>query len=245
MLVRLFGHPVGRNPVDLHAATELAPVRTAVRGYLESRGSDMAGDDLGVERIATRIGAFRALRAIGRAAKGAAMFATAPARALGQTGINTVRTATNLAKGVEAATALTTYVTKPLAWRPSKKKKAPGAANEPEGDADNPEQEEQPMNDETSGSPKPQERHIQQANSLISRARWNPFAARRVANIAKAAAQGHPGARLAQAAIVEARKKPPRQAPPRASAVNARVALPPVSPAHQSSAFPAWARGAM
>ena len=90
------------------------------------------------------------------------------------------------------------------------------------------------MNDDTSGSPRPQLRHVMGAAALLRRAKNNPKAAKHVQTIAKAAAQGHPGAMLAQAAISEARKQQ-HAAPPR----------PPSLPTHvRSAAFPAWARGA-
>jgi hypothetical protein len=90
------------------------------------------------------------------------------------------------------------------------------------------------MNDDTSGSPRPQFRHVMGATELLKRAQHNPKAARHVQTIAKAAAQGHPGAMAAQAAIAEARKQQRQQAAP-----------PHPIPTHvRSAAFPAWARGA-
>ena len=89
------------------------------------------------------------------------------------------------------------------------------------------------MNDDTSGSPRPQLRHVMGALDLLKRARHNPKAAKHVQTIAKAAAQGHPGAMVAQAAIAEARKKQ-RQQPP----------LYPMPATGHSTAFPAWSRGA-
>ena len=105
------------------------------------------------------------------------------------------------------------------------------------------------MTDETSGSPRPQARHVMGAAALLRRARNNPAAARHVQNIAKAAAKGHPGAALAQAAIAEARKQQ-RQAPTGgpSSPPAPLAALSPMLPVSRSlgrpSAFPAWARGA-
>ena len=90
------------------------------------------------------------------------------------------------------------------------------------------------MSDETSGSPRPQLRHVMGAAALLRRAQHSPKAAKHVQTIAKAAAQGNPSAMLAQAAISEARKQQ-RAAPPRPPALPARV---------RSAAFPAWARGA-
>ena len=87
------------------------------------------------------------------------------------------------------------------------------------------------MTDETSGNPRPQEKHIHGASNLLRRARFNPRSAKHVQNIGKAATKGHPGAKLAQAAIAEARKREP--------------APPPPIPLHvRSAAFPSWARGA-
>jgi len=203
----------------------------------------MAGDPVAVEALATRVGGFGLFRKIGRAAASAASFATAPARALAGAGIQSWRTTTNLAKGLEGAAALTTYATKPLAWRPGRKNSSPSqqSAAPPEQNPNqaNPDEEE-PMNDETSGTPKPQTKHVRSAHRLLQRARSNPDSARHVKNIAKAAAQGHPGARVAQAALQEARKKekPVATLPP----VPAPVAV-----AHRlySPAFPAWAKGAL
>jgi len=89
------------------------------------------------------------------------------------------------------------------------------------------------MTDDTSGAaPKPL--LVQKASKLLRRAAFNPKSAKHVTNIAKAAAAGHPGAMLAQAAIAEARKKQ----------VTAH-ALPPVIPRPvHSAAFTSWARGA-
>jgi hypothetical protein len=211
----------------MHATTELQPARETVRGYLETHGSDMAGDPVEVEALATRVGLFSALRKIGRAAGSAATFATAPVRALGRAGMNTWKTTTNLAKGVESATALTTFATKPLAWRPGRKRAGPPKqAPEPEPKPES--EEEEAMTDETSGSPRPQTRHVRSAHHLLRRAQSDPKAARHVANIAKAAAQGHPGAQVAQAAIKEAKK----QRPP---APVARMAW---------ASFSTWGRGA-
>jgi hypothetical protein len=173
---------------------------------------------------------------IGRAAKGAALFATAPARALGGAGINAWKTTTNLPKGLESATALTTYATRPLTWRPSRKKAGaprPAPAVPPQPESTPEAEEENTMNDETSGSPRPQAKHIRSAHHLLRRAQSEPGAARHVRNIAKAAAQGHPGAQLAQAAIKEAQKQQRRPTPP------------PVFPAtHRWGAFSSWAKGA-
>ena len=229
LVVQFSGTSLGRAPVTMHASTELQPAREAVRGYLGARGSDMAGDPVEVEALATRVGLFSAFRKIGRAAGHAASFATAPVRALGRAGINTWKTTTNLAKGVESATALTTFATKPLGWRPGKKRSGPPkppAEGEPESQSES--QEEEPMSDETSGTPRPQTRHVQSANKLLRRARSDPKAARHVANIAKAAAKGHPGAQVAQAAIKEA-KKPKARRP---------------AVAHTWIAFSTWGRGA-
>jgi len=246
LLVRFTGGNLGRSPVTMHATTDLAPARAAVRRRFVSSGeTDLAGDPVATEAMATRVGLFSAFRRIGRAAKGAASLATAPVRALGGAGINTLKTTANLAKGIESTTALAAYVTKPLGWRPGKKRGG-GAAPAPadgdrqaEGDANQPEQEE-PMTEETSGNPKPQADYVGRAASLLRRARFNPKSARHVQNIAKAAAKGHPGALVAQAAIAEARKsqaKGPGAPPPRA--------FPPsMAPAGRPSAFLAWARGA-
>jgi len=240
LLVRITGGNLGREPVTMHSKTELAPVRSAVRGQLAARESAMAGDPVEVEALATRVGGFGLFRRIGRAAKGAAMFATAPARALGSASLNTWRTTTNLAKGLEGAAALTTYATKPLTWRPGKKSSGPSGpapARESESDRSNPDEEE-PMNDESSGTPRPQTTHILNASRLLRRAQSDPKSARHVKNIAKAAAQGHPGAKVAQAALQEARRKqPPAPAPLPGPAPSLALAV-------RSAAFPAWAKGA-
>jgi hypothetical protein len=243
LLIQFSGGNLGRSPVTMHATTELVPARAAVRRHLMSGDELLAGDPVAVEALATRVGAFSALRRIGRAAKGAVSLATAPARALGGAGVNVLKTTANLAKGVESTTALAEYATRPLAWRPRKKGSgSPGAARAPEAappasaDEDNTAtDQEEPMSDETSGNPKPQAKHVMGAAALLRRARHNPKAARHVQNIAKAAAKGHPGAVLAQAAIAEARKQQRQQPPPQ----------PPPLPAHvRSAAFPSWARGA-
>ena len=97
------------------------------------------------------------------------------------------------------------------------------------------------MNDETSGNPKPQADEIGKAAALLRRARFSPKSARHVQNIAKAAAKGHPGAMVAQAAIAEARKSQTKAPPPPAAL---RAFPPSMAPVGRPSAFPAWARGA-
>jgi hypothetical protein len=241
-LVRFTGGNLGPSPVTMHATTELVPTRALVRRRFISGDSVLAGDPVAVESLATRVGAFSALRRIGRAAKGAVLLSTAPARALGGAGVSVLKATGNVAKGVESAALLTEYATRPLAWRPHKKRgggAAPAAApaaddSAPSSDSNTtaPDQEE-PMNDDTSGSPRPQHRHVMGAAALLRRAQHNPKAAKHVQTIAKAAAKGHPGAMLAQAAITEARKQ--RAAPPRAPALPTHI---------RSAAFPAWARGA-
>lgn len=246
LLVRFTGGNLGRGPVTMHATTELLPARTAVRRRLASNGA--AGDPVTVEALATRVGAFSAFRRIGRAAKGAASLATAPVRALGGATANSLRTTANLAKGIESAAALTAYVTKPLGYRPGKKRKGPAAPAATEGqseaEAKPPEEEEAAMTEETSGAtPKPQPGQVRKASALLRRARFSPKSARHVQNIAKAAAKGHPGAVVAQAAIKEARRAGSPKSP--------TAALPALGPAPlamttlvRSSSFPAWARGA-
>ncbi len=243
LLVRFTGGHLGRGPVTMHAATDLHPARAAVRRHLVTSGDTvLAGDPVATEAMATRVGLFSAFRRIGRAAKGAALLATAPARALGGAGVNVLKTTANLAKGVESATALTAYATKPLGWRPGRKRSGPAASAPPgegdrqaDGETKQPEEEE-PMNDETSGNPKPQADQVRKASGLLRRASFNPKSARHVKNIAKAAAAGHPGAKVAQAAIAEARQKQAK-APPMA-------ALPPLPRPLKSAAFTSWGRGA-
>ena len=244
-LIRFRGGDLGRSPVTMHSATELQPARAAVRRRLMSGDSELAGDPVAVEALATRVGAFSALRRIGRAAKGAVMLSTAPARALGSAGIYSLKATGNVAKGIESAAALTEYATRPLAWRPGKKRgggpaaasRADEAAPGANSDEATPPAEEEPMTDETSGSPRPQHRHVMGALALLRRARHSPKAAKHVQSIAKAAAQGHPGAVLAQAAISEARKQQRQQAvqAPEQPATPTRV---------HSAAFPSWGRGA-
>jgi hypothetical protein len=241
-LVRFTGGNLGPSPVTMHATAELVPARALVRQRFMSGDSVLAGDPVAVESLATRVGAFSALRRIGRAAKGAVLLSTAPARALGGAGVSVLKATGNVAKGVESAAMLTEYATRPLAWRPHKKRGGPAPAASPapaddsapssDSTTTSPDQEE-PMNDDTSGSPRPQLRHVMGAAALLRRAQHNPKAAKHVQTIAKAAAKGHPGAMLAQAAITEARKQ--RSTPPH----------PPALPTHvRSAAFPAWARGA-
>jgi hypothetical protein len=247
LLVRFTGGNLGRSPVTMHATTDLAPARAAVRRRFVSSGeTELAGDPVATEAMATRVGLFSAFRRIGRAAKGAASLATAPVRALAGAGMKSLQTTANIAKGIESTAALTAYVTKPLAWRPGKKgggspAAAPADADrQAEGEANQPEQEE-PMTEETSGNPKPQADQVGKAASLLRRARFSPKSARHVQNIAKAAAKGHPGAVVAQAAIAEARKSQAK-APPAPAAL--RAFSPSMAPAGRPSAFPAWARGA-
>ncbi len=241
-LVRFTGGNLGPSPVTMHATTELVPARALVRRRFMSGESVLAGDPVALESLATRVGAFSALRRIGRAAKGAVLLSTAPVRALGGAGVSVLKATGNVAKGVESAAMLSEYATRPLAWRPRKGRggaapapaPAPADDSAPSSDSNtaSPDQEE-PMNDDTSGSPRPQHRHVMGAVALLRRAQHNPKAAKHVQTIAKAAAKGHPGALLAQAAITEARKQ--RSAP----------AHPPALPTHvRSAAFPAWARGA-
>jgi hypothetical protein len=240
-LVRFTGGNIGPSPVTMHATTELVPARALVREQLMSGESVLAGDPVAVETLAGRVGAFSALRRIGRAAKGAVLLSTAPARALGNAGVSVLKATGNAAKGVESAAKLTEFVTRPLAWRPGKKgggaasatSPAPADQGAPGSDSTTtaPDQEE-PMNDETSGSPRPQLRHVMGAAALLRRAKHSPKAAKHVQTIAKAAAKGHPGAMLAQAAITEARKQ---RAAPRPAPLPTNV---------RSAAFPAWARGA-
>ena len=230
----------------MHAKAELAPSRAAARRQLISGDDVLAGDPVAVEALATRVGAFGLFRRIGRAARGAASLATAPVRALGGAGVSVLKATGNVAKGVESAAALTEYATRPLAWRPHKKHGGPAAAAAPadqqadqpaapappDADSSAPDQEE-PMTDDTSGSPRPQFRHVMGATELLKRAQHNPKAAHHVQTIAKAAAKGHPGAMVAQAAIAEARKQQRQQAAPHPLPTHIR-----------SAAFPAWARGA-
>jgi hypothetical protein len=245
LLVRFTGGNLGRSPVTMHATTDLAPARAAIRRRLTTSGdSELAGDPVATEAMATRVGLFSAFRRIGRAARGAASLATAPVRALGGAGVNALKTTANLAKGIESTTALAAYATKPLGWRPGKKRRGPPGPSAPEGerpaeaDTNQPE-EEGPMSEETSGSPKPQADQVRKASGLLRRARFNPKSARHVQNIAKAAAKGHPGAQLAQAAIAEARRS-------QAKAPGVPPALAPRMPlAVRPSTFPAWARGAV
>jgi hypothetical protein len=242
LLVQFTGGNLGRSPVTMHATTDLAPARAAVRRRFVSSGyTELAGDPVATEAMATRVGLFSAFRRIGRAAKGAAMLATAPARALGGAGVNVLKTTGNLAKGIESTTALTEYVTRPLAWRPGKKTRggAPAAAASESAPAAEPNQpdEEEPMSEESSGAAaKPKPDQVRKASSLLRRAAFNPKSARHVTNIAKAAAAGHPGAALAQAAIAEARKQQAK-AP-------AAPFLPPMSRPARTVAFNSWARGA-
>jgi hypothetical protein len=244
LIVRFTGGQLGRVPVTMHGSTEIEPVRAVVRDHLAARGSDMAGDPVAVDALATRVGGFGLFRKIGRAASSAASFATAPVRALAGAGIESFKATTNVARGIESAAKLTTYVTKPLAWRPGGgKRSAPAAPAAPPDQApaqSNPDEEE-PMNDDTSGTPKPQAKHVHAAHRLLKRAQSNPDSARHVKNIAKAAAQGHPGARVAQAALQEAKKKnKPAALPPMPAA-----SPPPVARRLFSPAFPAWAKGAL
>jgi hypothetical protein len=92
------------------------------------------------------------------------------------------------------------------------------------------------MTEETSGSPKPKTEQVRKASGLLKRASSNPKSARHVKNIAKAAAAGHPGAQLAQAAIKEARRQQPKGPAP--------AALPPFTRVVRTAAFTSWARGA-
>jgi len=87
VLLRLTGGNLGPSPVIMHTTTELEPARSFVRRRLRQRNSPVAGDPVRVERIATSVGAFSALRRLGRAAGGAVSLATAPARALGGAGV--------------------------------------------------------------------------------------------------------------------------------------------------------------
>lgn len=243
LLIQLTGGNVGPSPVTMHAKADLAPARAAVRKQLVSGDDVLAGDPVAIEALATRVGAFGLFRRIGHAARSAVSLTTAPVRALGGAGVNVLKATGNVAKGVESATALTEYATRPLAWRPHKKRggSAPAAQAPDQGQADQaapdsdstPADQEGPMNDDTSGSPRPQLRHVMGALDLLKRARHNPKAAKHVQTIAKAAAKGHPGAMVAQAAIAEARKKQ-RQEPPHY----------PMPATIHSTAFPAWARGA-
>jgi len=94
------------------------------------------------------------------------------------------------------------------------------------------------MSDDTSGAaPKPQPAHVHKASKLLRRAAFNPKSAKHVTNIAKAAAAGHPGAVLAQAAIAEARKQQAKGPAP-------SPAFPPMPRPVRTAAFTSWARGA-
>ena len=241
LMVQFTGGSLGRSPVTMHAKTDLAPARAAVRRRFVSSGyTELAGDPVATEAMATRVGLFSAFRRIGRAAKSAASLATAPVRALGGAGVNVLKTTGNLAKGIEATTALPEYLTRPLAWRPGRKgggSKPAAPAGAPEAETNQPEEEE-PMTDDTSGAtPKPKPAQVRKASSLLKRAAFNPKSAKHVGNIAKAAAAGHPGAVLAQAAIAEARK----QGRPTPTAL---PALPTMSRPVRTAAFTSWARGA-
>jgi len=249
LLVRFTGGNLGRGPVTMHATTDLTPARAAVRRRFVSSGySDLAGDPVATEAMATRVGLFSAFRRIGRAAKEAAVLSVAPVRALHGASMNVLKTTGNLAKGIQSTTAIPEYLTRPLGWRPGKKRggpaapSAPTAERAPEAESESKAaEEEEPMNDETSGNPRPQVDQVRKASGLLRRASFSPKSARHVKNIAKAAAAGHPGAQLAQAAITEARRnqrKAPLPGPRMAQVAPAMVA--PV----RRIAFPAWARGA-
>src|SRR5205814_5520185 len=70
LLVQFTGGNLGRSPVTMHATTDLAPARAAVRRRFVSSGdSELAGDPVATEAMATRVGLFSAFRRIGRAAK--------------------------------------------------------------------------------------------------------------------------------------------------------------------------------
>src|SRR5262249_39722527 len=146
----------------------------------------------------------------------------------------------NLAKGVESTTALAEYATRPLAWRPGRKRrgsKPTAPAGAPEAEANQPEEEE-PMPDDTSGATaKPKPDQVRNASSLLKRAAFNPKSAKHVTNTAKAAAAGPPGAVVAQAAIAEARKKQAKVPGPTA-------AMPFMPRPVRATAFTSWARGA-
>jgi hypothetical protein len=237
-MVQFTGGNLGHGPVTMHAKTDLAPARAAVRRRFVSSGyTELAGDPVATEAMATRVGLFSAFRRIGRAAKGAAALATAPVRALGGAGVNVLKTTGNLAKGIEATTALPEYLTRPLAWRPGRKKGGPAAgAPAPDAETNQPEEEE-PMSEETSGAAaKPKPDQVRKASSLLRRAAFSPKSAKHVTNIAKAAAAGHPGAVVAQAAIAEARKKQTKGP--------AIPALAPMPRPVRTAAFTSWARGA-
>ncbi len=243
LVVQFTGGNLGRSPVTMHAKTDLVPARAAVRRRFVTSGyTELAGDPIATEAMATRVGLFSAFRRIGRAAKGAALLATAPVRTLGGAGVNVLKTTGNLAKGIEATTAIPEYLTRPLAWRPGRKKGGPAAAapagdRAPDAEANQPEEEE-PMSEESSGAAaKPKADQVRKASSLLRRAAFSPKSAKHVTNIAKAAAAGHPGALVAHAAIAQARKQ---QARPPASA----AALPPMLRPLRSASFTSWARGA-
>lgn len=243
LLVQFTGGSLGQSPVTMHATTALAPARAAVRRRFVSSGyTDLAGDPVATEAMATRVGLFSAFRRIGRAAKGAALLATAPVRTLGGAGVNVLKTTGNLAKGIEATTAIPEYLTRPLGWRPGRKKGGPAGPAAPSGDrapdaeANQPEEEE-PMTEESSGAAaKPKADQVRKASSLLKRAAFSPKSAKHVTNIAKAAATGHPGALVAQAAIAQARKQQARGP--------VAPALPPMPRPMRSAAFTSWARGA-
>jgi hypothetical protein len=242
LIVQFTGGNLGRSPVTMHAKTDLAPARAAVRRRFISSGyTELAGDPVATEAMATRVGLFSAFRRIGRAAKGAAALATAPVRALGGAGVNVLKTTGNLARGIEATTAIPEYLTRPLAWRPGRKKGGPAPAA-PAGDGatdaqTNQPDEEEPMSEEASGAAaKPRPEQVRKASSLLRRAAFSPKSAKHVTNIAKAAAAGHPGAVVAQAAIAEARRKQTKGP--------AIPALPPMPRPVRTAAFTSWARGA-
>ncbi len=92
------------------------------------------------------------------------------------------------------------------------------------------------MNDDTSGNPRPEAEQVRKASGLLQRASFNPKSARHVKNIAKAAAAGHPGAQVAQAAIAEARRKRAKSPP--------MAVLPGMPRPLPSAAFTSWGRGA-
>ena len=96
------------------------------------------------------------------------------------------------------------------------------------------------MSEESSGAAaKAKPDQVRKASSLLRRAAFSPKSARHVTNIAKAAAAGHPGAVLAQAAIKEARKQ---QAKPATAA--AALAVGPPTRRFPMKSFTSWARGA-
>ena len=133
LLVRFTGGNLGRGPVTMHATTDLAPARAAVRRHFVSSGDDGPRRRSGRDRGAGDARRRSSAPSGGSVARPRARRRSRPrpfARSAAPASTSSRRRPTS-PRASRAPTALTAYATKPLGWRPGKKRGGPAAAAAP------------------------------------------------------------------------------------------------------------------